>query len=67
MRLPTVVLEEIEHHIDEITCFDSSIQLYFAELKNMELVYDELTAVDEFYVITSHEGCNNDGARVSHR
>jgi hypothetical protein len=66
-RLPTVVLEEIEHHIDAITCFESSIQLHFAQLQNMELAYYELTAGDEFFAITSHEGCNNDGARESHR
>jgi hypothetical protein len=66
-RLPTIVLEEIEHHIDEITCVDSSIQLFFTGLQNMELAYYELTAVDEFFVITSHEGCNNDGAREPHR
>jgi hypothetical protein len=66
-RLPTIMLEEIEHHIDEITCFDTSIELSFAGLQNMELAYYELTAVNEFFVITSHEGCNNDGARESHR
>jgi hypothetical protein len=66
-RLPTIVLEEIEHHIDEIHCFDSSIQLFFSGIQNMELAYDEFTAVDEFFVVTSHAGCNNNGARGSYR
>ena len=66
-RLPTLVLEQIEHHIDGISCFDSSIQLSFAGLFDMELAYKELFAVDDFFVITSHEGCNNDGAREPHR
>jgi hypothetical protein len=66
-RLPTVVLEEVEHHIDEITCFDSSIHLRFAGQEALELAYNELSAIDEFFVITSHEGCNNDGERESHR
>lgn len=66
-RLPTIVLEEIEHHIDEISCFESSIQLSFTELQNMKLAYKELTDVEEFFVITSHGGCNDDGVRESHR
>jgi hypothetical protein len=66
-RLPTVLLEEVEHHIDEIACFDSSIHLYFAGKEALELAYDELGAINEFFVITSHEGCNNDGERESHR
>lgn len=66
-RLPTVVLEEIEHHIDEINCVDSSIQLFFSGVENMELAYNELTTAREFFVVTSHAGCNNEGARGSHR
>lgn len=66
-RLPTVLLEEVEHHIDEIACFDSSIHLHFADQETLELVYNELSAIDEFFVVTSHEGCNNDGERESHR
>jgi hypothetical protein len=66
-RLPTVLLEKVEHHINEIACFDSSIQLHFASQGDLELAYNELSAIDEFFVITSHEGCNNDGERESHR
>jgi hypothetical protein len=66
-RLPTVLLEEVEHHIDGIACFDSSIRLHFTGKETLELAYNELSAIDEFFVITSHEGCNNDGERESHR
>jgi hypothetical protein len=66
-KLPTVLLEEVEHHINEIACFDSSIQLHFASQEALELAYSELSAIDEFSVVTSHEGCNNDGERESHR
>jgi hypothetical protein len=66
-RLPTVLLEEVEHHIDEIICFDSSIRLHFTDQETLELAYNELSAINEFFVVTSHEGCNNDGERESHR
>jgi hypothetical protein len=66
-RLPTVLLEEVEHHIDEIACFGSSIRLHFTSQETLELAYDELSATNEFFVVTSHEGCNNDGERESHR
>jgi len=66
-KLPTVVLEEIEHHIDAIMCFDSSILLQFADFESMDLTYGEFSQTGEFLVITSHEGCNSDGERLAYK
>jgi hypothetical protein len=33
----------------------------------MTLTYEELKGMDEFFVITSHEGCNSDGEREPYR
>jgi hypothetical protein len=66
-NLPTVVLEEIEHHIDAITCFDSSILLHFADFDSMDLTYGEFSQSGEFLLITSHDGCNSDGERLAYK
>ena len=66
-KLPTVVLEEVEHHLDDIFCTDSSIQLHFGNQQSLALAYEELSATDDFFVVTSHQGCNSDGERRPHR
>lgn len=65
--LPTVLLEEIEHHFSEITCSDSSIYLKFATHETAELAYEEFVNVEEFFVITAHKSCNAEGERGSYR
>ena len=57
------MLEEMENHVDEIRCDDSSVSLFFNEIETLELAYAELSRVAEFALITSHEGCNTDGER----
>jgi len=66
-RLPTVVLEDMDDHFNDIVCAHSSIHLHFATEESMTLTYDELKGMDEFFVVTSHEGCNNDGERELYR
>ena len=66
-RLPTVVLEEIEHHFDEIMCLNSFIYLYFSTFETAELAFAKFSTMEEFFVITSHQGCNNDGEREAYR
>jgi hypothetical protein len=66
-KLPTIILEEVEHHISEIRGFDSSIHLHFSMEESMDLTLDELSAAEDFFVVTSHEGCNKDGEREPHR
>jgi len=65
--LPTLVLEEIENHIESITCIDSGIRLRFADIQSMHLAYQELCGIQSFFVITSHEGCNRGGERTAYR
>lgn len=66
-RLPTVVLEDVDDHFNDIVCAHSSIHLHFATKESMTLTYEELKGMDEFFVVTSHEGCNNDGEREPYR
>jgi hypothetical protein len=66
-RLPTVVLEDVDDHFNDIVCAHSSIHLHFATEESMTLTYEELKGMGEFFVVTSHEGCNNDGEREPYR
>ncbi len=66
-KLPTIVIEEVEHHISEITCDADSISLKFESLDMAKAAYDEFSSVKDFFAVTSHEGCNNEGERNSYR
>lgn len=63
---PALALEEIEDQLDGITCYDSYIVLGFIAAETLQLAYEEITKVDQFLIITSHEGCNHDGERDAH-
>ena len=60
---PTLVLEEIDDQLDEITCYGSSIDLGFISEDALKLAYKELAGAGQFLLITSHESCNLDGER----
>jgi hypothetical protein len=62
-KKPTLLLEDIEHHIKAIDCFESRVDLYFSSSKALNHAYKEFKTVDSFLLITSHEGCNEDGQR----
>lgn len=57
------MLEELESHVDEVRCFDSSVHLYFGTIETVKHAYEELGRVAKFVLITSHQGCNRDGER----
>lgn len=63
---PTLALEEIDDHLEEIRCSDNEIELRFANVKTFQLAYKELDSIEQFLLITSHEGCNHDGERVAY-
>lgn len=65
-KRPTLVLEEIENLLDEINCDKNRIELGFITSETLELAYGKFTSVDDFVLVTSHEGCNNDGERNAH-
>lgn len=62
--LPTVNLEDIELHIADITCSNSNIAVEFRDYQTLEIAKKSWDVAPEFFVITSHAGCNNDGERA---
>jgi hypothetical protein len=49
---PTLALEEIEDQLDEITCWNSAIELKFTAAENLKAAYEELMSVSTFNLIT---------------
>jgi hypothetical protein len=61
---PLLLLENFESSVESITCNPSTIELRFIDkypVDTIEAVWDELVSG---YAITSHAGCNDEGARV---
>ena len=65
-KIPTLMLEDVEHHIESIGCYSSEIHLRFTSAELLERVHNEISRVDSFLLITSHQGCNDDGERNPH-
>ena len=65
-KLPTLMLEDVEHHIQSIRCYSSEIHLYFKSTKFLKRAHYEFASVDSFIIVTSHQGCNKDGERDPH-
>ena len=63
---PALILEEIEEEIESIGCYASEIHLSFKSTKALKRIHKELKSVDSFLLVTSHEGCNEDGERNPH-
>jgi hypothetical protein len=64
--LPTINLEDIELHIADIQCHGPSIAIEFRDRQTLDLAKRSWDNIPEFFVITSHPGCNTDGQRASH-
>lgn len=62
-KLPTLALEDIDHHVDYISCSETSILLGFVTASSKHAAIEELRSKDKFYLVTSHDTCNNDGER----
>lgn len=63
-KLPTLVLEDIDHLFSEVTCSESTITLSFAAASAKSTAMQDLGLQDSFYLITSHRTCNMDGERT---
>ena len=66
LKLPTLILEDVEHHIEYVGCYSSEIHLYFKSAMVLQRTYNEFASVNKFLLVTSHEGCNEDGERSPH-
>jgi hypothetical protein len=62
-KKPALALESIEDQIDSIECTVGEAQLSFATLEALQSVYMHFENVPEFFLITSHDGCNVEGER----
>ncbi len=60
------MLEDLEHHLEHIQCYDHSVKLGFSSLETVKLAHGELMKAKKFYLVTSHEGCNHEGERDVH-
>ena len=64
MKLPSLLLEDVEHMIDEVHCEADSIELSFSSSVNMATLRDALGLYREFMLITSHASCNEEHSRL---
>ncbi|KAJ8062940.1 hypothetical protein OCU04_008187 [Sclerotinia nivalis] len=63
-RLPAVTLEDIELHVKNIMCSESTIIINFPSSNLLAEAEMEWKDLSEFLVISSHAGCNGEGARA---
>lgn len=59
-----MLLEDVEHFVDHVTCNSSMIELIINEDIPFDIVYSLFDDLGSGYIITSHAGCNDEGARV---
>lgn len=62
-KTPTLLLEDIEHHVETIACSKDGIHLHFLSEESLAHAHEEFRNVNAFFLISSHEGCNADGER----
>lgn len=62
-KRPTLVLETLEHHIDQIGCSNDRLILDFASLETLHEVYRHVEGANDFLLITSHQSCDLEGER----
>ena len=62
-KRPTLALEMLEHHIDQIECSKDGLILDFATLDALNEVHRHIEGINNFLLITSHEGCDLEGER----
>lgn len=62
-KLATLSLEDIDHHVHDVTCSESYVFLSFSTALAKQAALDEFGVGQKFYLITSHDTCNNDGER----
>ncbi|RLL95628.1 hypothetical protein CFD26_102941 [Aspergillus turcosus] len=64
---PILALEELDDSIEDVICKESRIDISFGSIEQFRSVQRELEQFDGFILVTSHSGCNPDGARSAHR
>ncbi|GFF64076.1 hypothetical protein IFM60648_01141 [Aspergillus lentulus] len=64
---PILALEELDDSVQGVTCKESQIDISFESIEQVRSVHRELEQIDGFILVTSHIGCNSDGARSTYR
>jgi hypothetical protein len=64
---PVTNLEEIEHHLQDVRCKDGKLRLDFVDLSSARDAFYSCHGQDGGLIITSHDGCNEDGERSVYR
>ncbi|KAL8683512.1 MAG: hypothetical protein Q9186_000552 [Xanthomendoza sp. 1 TL-2023] len=62
-KLPTLTLEDIDHHLTDVTCAGSSMTLRFATTSARDAAMKDFGRERNFYIVTAHDTCNNGGER----
>ncbi|KAL8705514.1 MAG: hypothetical protein Q9201_001389 [Fulgogasparrea decipioides] len=62
-KLPTLLLEDIDHHVSNVNCAESHIVLGFGTTLRKRAALAEIGVGKDFYLVTSHDTCNVDGER----
>ena len=62
-KFPTLLLEDIESHIERISCGRSQLEISFTNAVVVENFLTELRSHPDAMLITSHNGCNAEGER----
>ncbi|KAF5855638.1 hypothetical protein ETB97_008848 [Aspergillus alliaceus] len=66
-QYPLFAVEALDTDIDSISCSDSQIRLSIRTLSRSKVLKQELEAVSDFVIVTSHRGCDLEGERSVHR
>jgi hypothetical protein len=61
---PVLLLEEVDHLIQEIHCEPSSIEVKFSSTQALQMVRDAIDSTAELVIVTSHWSCNDRGSRL---
>ncbi|KAJ8189188.1 hypothetical protein LV157_004225 [Aspergillus fumigatus] len=66
-KSPILALEELDDSVQDVTCKESQVDILFGSIEQVRSVHRELEQIDGFILVTSHSGCNSDGARSTYR
>ncbi|RHZ60790.1 uncharacterized protein CDV56_102322 [Aspergillus thermomutatus] len=64
---PILALEELDDSVEDVTCKESRIDISFRSIEQFRSVHREIEPIDGLILVTSHSGCNPEGARSTYR
>ncbi|PKY06665.1 hypothetical protein P168DRAFT_339963 [Aspergillus campestris IBT 28561] len=66
-HLPIFFLEDVDAHMEDVSCSESHIQLVFESIDTMYNVKGQIESTGDFIIVTAHSGCDPEGERSTHR